>query len=127
MDRRNGGNRLIAELHDHVAGPVGIAQLTGQAAQAGLSQLLHFTGFLSLNLGILNLLLEHELPRSALGARAQRVASWAMNLGNIFLPITLCAAGAYRPIKYLLPPSALCVFLALLLAAYGTWPSGSRR
>lgn len=37
-------------------GPVGIAQLTGQAAEAGFSFLLLFAGFLSLNLAIINLL-----------------------------------------------------------------------
>ena len=37
-------------------GPVGIAQLTGEAAHAGFSFLLLFAGFLSLNLAIINLL-----------------------------------------------------------------------
>ncbi len=39
-----------------VAGPVGIAQLTGEVAQAGLSPLLEFAAFLSINLAIINLL-----------------------------------------------------------------------
>jgi regulator of sigma E protease len=39
-----------------VTGPVGIAQLTGEAAQAGVSPLLQFAGFLSLNLAIINIL-----------------------------------------------------------------------
>lgn len=39
-----------------LAGPVGIAQITGEAAQAGLSPLLEFAAFLSLNLAIFNLL-----------------------------------------------------------------------
>jgi regulator of sigma E protease len=39
-----------------VAGPVGIAQLTGEAAKAGISPLLELTGFISINLGIINLL-----------------------------------------------------------------------
>ncbi len=38
-----------------VAGPVGIAELTGQVARAGLSPLLEFTAFLSINLAIVNL------------------------------------------------------------------------
>ena len=37
-------------------GPVGIASLTGQIARSGLSRLLTFTGFLSINLAIINLL-----------------------------------------------------------------------
>jgi regulator of sigma E protease len=36
-------------------GPVGIAEMTGEAAQAGLSPLLEFTAFLSINLGLINL------------------------------------------------------------------------
>jgi regulator of sigma E protease len=39
-----------------VTGPVGIAQLTGEVAQAGLSPLLLFAGFISINLAIINIL-----------------------------------------------------------------------
>jgi regulator of sigma E protease len=39
-----------------VAGPVGIAQITGEVAKAGISPLLEWTAFFSLNLAILNLL-----------------------------------------------------------------------
>jgi regulator of sigma E protease len=39
-----------------VGGPVAIAQLTGEVAQTGLSPLLKFAAFLSINLGIINLL-----------------------------------------------------------------------
>lgn len=39
-----------------ILGPVGIASLTGQVARAGFSRLLTFTGFLSINLAIINLL-----------------------------------------------------------------------
>lgn len=38
-----------------VAGPVGIAQITGEAARSGFSSLLQFTAFLSINLAIINL------------------------------------------------------------------------
>ena len=49
--------RLISgEEEADLIGPVGIASLTGQIARAGLYQLLTFTGFLSMNLGIINLL-----------------------------------------------------------------------
>lgn len=41
---------------DDLAGPVGIFQITGQAAQEGLAVLLQFAAFLSINLGIMNLL-----------------------------------------------------------------------
>jgi regulator of sigma E protease len=39
-----------------VTGPIGIAQLTGEVAKAGLSPLLEFAAFLSINLGIINIL-----------------------------------------------------------------------
>ncbi|MDD4635152.1 MAG: RIP metalloprotease RseP [Dehalococcoidales bacterium] len=39
-----------------VTGPLGIAQLTGEVARAGISPLLEFAAFLSINLGIINLL-----------------------------------------------------------------------
>ena len=38
-----------------IAGPVGIAEITGQAARAGFSYLLQFAGFFSINLAIINI------------------------------------------------------------------------
>ncbi|MFH1449003.1 MAG: RIP metalloprotease RseP [bacterium] len=40
----------------YLAGPLGIAQIAGQQAQGGLMSLLFFIAFLSVNLGVLNLL-----------------------------------------------------------------------
>jgi hypothetical protein len=86
-----------------------------------------------LGLGILNLLLAGTLNHLALGPRGRRAASWAMNFGNIFLPLTLFAAAAYAPLMYVMSVPALAVFAALLLTAYGVcrrepppedrWPS----
>ena len=39
-----------------VAGPVGIATITGQAARLGIAHLLQFTALLSINLAIINIL-----------------------------------------------------------------------
>lgn len=39
-----------------IGGPVAIAQLTGQVAEAGLGPLIEFAAFLSINLGIINIL-----------------------------------------------------------------------
>jgi regulator of sigma E protease len=39
-----------------VTGPVGIAELTGEVAKAGISPLLEFIGFISINLAIVNIL-----------------------------------------------------------------------
>jgi len=72
-------------------------------------------------LGILNIMLAREASGLAVGAKAKRAALHAMNFGNIALPLTLFAAAVYQPLKYLLPFSALSVFFALSIAAYGVW------
>ncbi|MFC1900628.1 RIP metalloprotease [Chloroflexota bacterium] len=46
---------IIGAVPAELAGPVGIAQVTGEIAQAGISPLLEFAAFLSINLAILNL------------------------------------------------------------------------
>ncbi len=50
------GTMLIGATPVAVAGPVAVAQLTGEVAQAGLSPLLEFAAFLSLNLAVFNVL-----------------------------------------------------------------------
>jgi regulator of sigma E protease len=55
-------------------GPVGIAQITGEALQVGFSALLEFTAFLSLNLAIFNLF---PLPALDGGRIAFVVVEWA--------------------------------------------------
>jgi regulator of sigma E protease len=47
---------IIGAATPQVTGPVGIAQLTGEVAKAGTSLLLEFTGFISINLAVLNIL-----------------------------------------------------------------------
>ncbi len=46
---------FIGAVPVELAGPVGIAQITGEVAKAGMSPLLEFAAFLSINLGIINL------------------------------------------------------------------------
>ena len=46
---------FIAATTPQVTGPVGIAQMTGEVAKAGISPLLEFTGFISINLAIINI------------------------------------------------------------------------
>ena len=72
------------QLPAEFTGPVGIAQFTGQAAQAGPAQLLHLTGFLSLNLAILNLLPVPGLD----GARLAFVGLEALRGGRRLKPAT---------------------------------------
>jgi regulator of sigma E protease len=47
---------IIGATSPQVTGPVGIAQLTGEVAKAGISPLLEFAGFISINLAIINIL-----------------------------------------------------------------------
>ena len=99
-------------------GPFPVPDWLGEYDQTArrLARLGHIAFF---GLGILNLLLAPTLNRLALGSRGRRLASWFMNFGNLFLPLTLFAAAAYRPLKYLMSAPALAVFVALLLTAYG--------
>ena len=46
---------IIGALPVAVAGPVGIAQMTGEVARAGISPLLEFAAFLSINLALINI------------------------------------------------------------------------
>jgi hypothetical protein len=56
-----------------------------------------------------------------------------MNFGNVFLPLALFAAAAYRPLKYGMGAPVLAVLLALVMTPYaacsgkvsseGRWPS----
>ena len=47
---------IRGSLPEIVAGPIGIAQLTGEMAKAGISPLLEFAAFISINLAVINLL-----------------------------------------------------------------------
>lgn len=53
--RNEGVSWFTRGTFPQVAGPVGIAQMTGEVAKAGLSPLLEFTAFISINLAIINL------------------------------------------------------------------------
>jgi len=83
-----------------------------------LARLGHIAFF---GLGILNLLLARELAGLTLSAAARRAASRAMNVGNVFLPLTLFAAAVFHPLKYFMSVPATAVLLALGIAAAGAW------
>jgi regulator of sigma E protease len=53
---RNEVSRWLSGVRPEVAGPIGIAQLTGEAARSGASTLLFWTALLSMNLAIVNML-----------------------------------------------------------------------
>lgn len=101
-------------------GPMETPAWLGEYADVSrrLARLGHIALF---GLGILNVLLARELTRATLSAAAHRAASLAMNFGNIFLPLTLFAAAAYHPAKYLLPVPALSVTIALVIVAYAVY------
>jgi len=46
---------FIGATAPQIVGPVGIAQLTGEVAKAGMSPLLEFAAFISINLAIINI------------------------------------------------------------------------
>ena len=99
-------------------GPLPVPEFLGEYDDVSrrLARLGHIAFF---GLGIINLLLARELPRLTLKPTIRRVASAAMNLGNLFLPLTLLAAAAYHPLKYLMPIPATSVFVALVIMAWG--------
>lgn len=50
------GQMFTGKAEADIAGPIGVMRLTGEMAQHGLIPLLQFAGFLSINLGLINLL-----------------------------------------------------------------------
>lgn len=101
-------------------GPVGVPAWLGPYDDVS-RRLVRLGHIAFLGLGILDVLLAAELPRLVLSDRAKRVASGAMIFGNVFLPVVLFAAGAWRPCKYVLPLPATAVFVAVVLTAWGVW------
>jgi hypothetical protein len=99
-------------------GPLPVPQWLGEYGDTSrrLARLGHIA---FIGLGILNILLARELMQSSLDARRKRLASAAMNFGNIVLPLALFAAAAWRPAKYVMGLPATAVFIALVLAAWG--------
>jgi hypothetical protein len=99
-------------------GPVPVPAWLGDYGSTArrLARLGHIAFF---GLAILNLLLAAELDRAGNHSRAARLASAAMNFGNVGLPVVLFGAAIWAPLKYLLPVPAMAVTIALLLAAWG--------
>ncbi|MDA1276878.1 MAG: hypothetical protein O2960_22915 [Verrucomicrobia bacterium] len=108
------------------AGPVPVPAVLGEYGDLSrrLARLGHIAFF---GLGIINVLLAREYPNLRLSDRAQAVASWAMNIGNVFLPLTLLASAFFHPLKYTMPIPALAVFVALVIAACGSLQSMRRQ
>jgi len=107
-------------------GPLGVPAWLGEYGDTSrrLARLGHIA---FVGLGMINILLARELPRSALAAGQRRVAAAAMNLGNLLLPTLLLVSAAYPPAKYAMAIPASAVFAALLLAAWGARESRPNR
>ena len=96
-----------------VAGPVGIARETGRMAQAGMTYLLQFTAFLSLNLAIFNMLPFPGLDGARLAfvalegvRRGQRVSpqiEGVVHFVGLMLLITLMLFVSYNDVRRILP------------------------
>lgn len=87
-------------------------------------RLLRLSHIAFIALGVIDVMLDAELARSALSAKLRRLASRLMIAGNVLLPVTLGAAAIWRPLKYAMSPPALCVFAALALVAWGARTGG---
>jgi len=90
-----------------VAGPVGIAQLTGEFVESGYLALLSFTALLSLNLAVLNILpipaldggrlffiLIEAVTRRKVNAKFEALA----HMAGIILLLTFLAAVSYQDV-----------------------------
>lgn len=95
----------------HIAGPVGIASLTGEAAQFGLGSLLSFAALLSVNLAIINLLPFPALDggrlvllgvETALRRRVPTGVAQAVNAGGFFVLILLMIVVTLQDVTRLL-------------------------
>jgi len=98
-------------------GPVSVPAWVGDYANQSrrLLRLAHIAFF---GLGILNIMIARHLSPDRLTPRLRRAALWSMSFGNVLLPITLVAASAFSPLKYLMSVPALAVTLALGLSAF---------
>lgn len=106
------GQMITREAPADLAGPVGIAQMTGQAARAGWVYLLQFTAFLSLNLAVINMLPVPGLDGARLafviieGLRGRRVnpqTEGVIHFIGLMLILTLMAYVSVNDVRRLFP------------------------
>lgn len=99
-----------AKVPQDVAGPLGIAKLTGQVAKQGFYQLLEFMALISLNLAIVNILpfpaldggrIFFVLLETILNRRINpKVEQWAHSIGMILLLILIATITVYDYIRF---------------------------
>ncbi len=100
--------RMKADF-SQVAGPVGIVGLVGEASAFGLTSLLMFTAFISLNLAVINV-----LPFPALDG------------GRLVLVIVEAVKGSPIPPKYVATVNAVGFFILIALMVAVTWNDVAR-
>ncbi|HEX2037996.1 MAG TPA: RIP metalloprotease RseP [Chloroflexota bacterium] len=103
---------VAREVPADLAGPVGIAQMTGQAARAGWTYVLQFTAILSLNLAVLNMLPIPGLDGARLafviveGIRGRRVnpqTEGVIHFIGLMLLLTLMVYVSVNDVRRLIP------------------------
>jgi amino acid transporter len=99
-------------------GPMATPSWIGEYADTS-RRLIRLGHIAFIGLGILDILLANELTRSSLDPRRRLLASRLMVAGNLGLPVALFIAAAWRPFKYVMGVPAMCVFVAMVLAARG--------
>ncbi len=101
---------VVREAPAELAGPVGIAEMTGRAARAGTPTLLQFMAFLSLNLAIFNILPVPGLDGARLlfigieavrGRRVNPQLEGAFHLAGMLLLLALMLVVSFRDIQKL--------------------------
>lgn len=101
---------VVREAPAELAGPVGIAEMTGRAARAGTPTLLQFMAFLSLNLAIFNILPVPGLDGARLlfvgieavrGKRVNPQVEGALHLAGMLLLLALMLVVSFRDIQKL--------------------------
>ncbi len=106
------GQMITREAPAELAGPVGIARMTGQMARAGWVYLLQFTAFLSLNLAVFNMLPVPGLDGARLafvvveGLRGRRVnpqTEGVIHFIGLMLLLTLMAYVSVNDVRRLIP------------------------
>lgn len=99
-------------------GPMATPSWIGEYADTS-RRLIRLGHIAFIGLGILDILLANELTRSSLDPRRRLLTSRLMVAGNVGLPIALFVAAIWRPFKYVMGVPAMCVCVAMVLAARG--------
>lgn len=116
--------QLLIGVTPEVAGPVGIFQLTTEAAKAGILNLIQFVGILSVNLAVLNLLpfpaldgghLIFVFIGDLLSEKKRAKVEYVMNLVGFIFLISLMILVTISDLRRVFEDSPLASFLKSLI------------